>query len=95
MTFYSESPSDKNNITIKGLNEEQIQSIKDLFQKQNWLLDIEIAQTHEKTSTKCAEYFIPPSKDKERCPYCFCQPCITSEDNHQAWWCTNIEHASC
>lgn len=29
---------------------------------------------------------IAPREGRDRCPHCFCQPCVIDEDNRQMWW---------
>lgn len=31
-------------------------------------------------------YVIEQNPEREECPYCYCRPCITSEENRQFWW---------
>ena len=85
------SDSVKNDIIIKGLNLEQTHAIKTLFEQKKWSLDIGVVDENDGISTKCADYFIPPTQDKTRCPFCFCQPCITDNDNRQLWWCDSAK----
>ncbi|CAC5410849.1 unnamed protein product [Mytilus coruscus] len=32
------------------------------------------------------QFLIEQDQECEECPFCFCKPCITSENNRQMWW---------
>ena len=79
-------------ITIKDINHFQYNAIKKLFDENNWDLDTmikkdvkEISNT-EQNQLKDTQFHIPPNTEKQKCPYCFCQPCIIDENNRQEWW---------
>ena len=84
----------KNNIMIKGIDEQQKHAIEKLFREQKWSLDMEVMDNIEDSSNEFENYFIPPCDGKSKCPFCFCQPCITNIENRQAWWSLNNGYPS-
>jgi hypothetical protein len=36
-------------------------------------------------------FVIEQDQSQNECPYCFCKPCITNEQNSQLWWHANTE----
>ena len=72
-------------IIIKNLNKDQIKDIRQFIQTKKWNIDVRYIE--EKT-TICGDtkYHIAPIETESKCPYCFCQPCITHELNRQLWW---------
>ena len=71
---------------VSDLNSEQLNAIKDLFQSKNWSLKVE-TKTADKTVEQLEKpYYIPPDNEKDKCPFCFCRPCVTDESNRQLWW---------
>jgi hypothetical protein len=36
-------------------------------------------------------FVIKQDQSQDECPYCFCKPCFTNEQNRQLWWHANIE----
>ena len=79
------------NIVIKRIKSEQIEAIEKLFQENNWNLELSISNeginSYEcETDVAKSEYVILPIEKETRCPHCFCQPCITNDQNRQQWW---------
>ena len=76
-------------LTIR-VTEEQRELISAMWAHNDWELDVVADQTgtHEPMPDVIEHvgYPIPPDNDQEECPYCFCRPCVTSEDNRQGWW---------
>jgi hypothetical protein len=65
------------------------------------LLFLKMAGTHRTTvhkqklwtDTEDENYgfVIEQDQSQDECPYCFCKPCITNEQNIQLWWHADIE----
>ena len=77
----------------------QYDAVSQLFQQSQW--DLEEARVPSNSldisgsegvdmaadsTSQCPEYSIPPVNGQQRCPFCFCCPCITDESNRQFWW---------
>ena len=80
---------EKYNLVIKNINYVQEKHINELFKKHGWEFLSEKQSQEAQIAQKQAEnivFRIAPIEGRERCPYCFCQPCITDESNRQQWW---------
>ncbi|CAC5418266.1 unnamed protein product [Mytilus coruscus] len=40
------------------------------------------------------QFRIEQDQECEECPFCFCKPCITSENNRQMWWENLLKHST-
>ena len=77
----------KRDIILKNINEEQIQKITDFISQNAWDIQIKpVTKKADKYVCEDTKFFIAPIESEKKCPYCFCQPCITSETNRQQWW---------
>ena len=80
-------PEQKHDVLIKNITDMQENAIKQLFKARGWTLCIQKSKTVEKYALRDTPAFrISPVLSRDRCPHCFCQPCVTDETNRQQWW---------
>ena len=77
---------------IKNLDSYQIKCIENLFREKKWIFESEkYDENADKEVYECANthFKIEPIDGETKCIYCFCQPCVTNEQNRQQWWGTD------
>ena len=75
-------------VTLR-LTQEQLDTIQALYNHNNW--ELEVVRDEDRADEAEAvdlPHIVHFQQDPEadRCPHCFCAPCITSEDFRQEWW---------
>ena len=83
-----------------NLSQDQIKAIKQLFTEKQWKYE-EVSYckkeqvVDEYDPDNCEPGFtIDKNENKDECPFCFCSPCVTSDDNRQSWWLHNSKPAN-
>ena len=83
-------------LTSYRLTHEQKHAIKELFTAKGWKYE-EITIASENIS-ECNDfdpdkfepgYVVKKDECAVECPFCYCSPCVTHENNRQAWWLHN------
>ena len=84
------------NFLCLKVNQEQKNSIKQLFQENDWSYDEMILEplpegsdhgdSRSNDGDDIPGYIIEQTINTAECPHCLCKPCITSEQNKQLWW---------
>ena len=64
---------------------EQRDSIVELFDQNEWPIE-ENSQNDVPMDVDPDRFRIPHDDQCDECMYCYCKPCITSENNRQMWW---------
>ena len=92
----SDSEEQTTTATKQGLlsidvTDEQREAIQELFEKNHWEwpeVSRDRDEEYDPDNVKPG-HIIPQDKEREECPHCLCQPCITDESNRQFYWPAN------
>ena len=91
------------------LSANQIEAVKQLFEKNDWDLkisdsslditavnnDICTDKSKRKDMKRLGEIFNQETnEDEDKCVFCLCSPCVTDERNRQSWWPAEISEPS-
>lgn len=82
-------------VTVE-LSSDELDRLEAFFQQSDVDFDISVdtdsaGSTSYSQISECAAnpdppFYIPALEGRERCPFCFAQPCVTHEDFRQGWW---------
>ena len=85
-------PNDATSVLSLQVTEEQREAIYHFFAYNDWDFREVATNNNETPSNENSEiesngnFIIQQSQEADECPYCFCRPCITHEQNRQMWW---------
>jgi len=90
----SSSETTQSSVLSLEVTQEQRDAIYHFFAYNNWDFKEVISKENEVNHSENSEngdddhgnYFIEQEQEAPECPYCFCRPCITDEQNRQLWW---------
>lgn len=81
--------AEKHSITLK-IDRDQELAIRNLFEANGWDFENESKIDDDHTvNNHTNRIIILPENERIKCPFCFCQPCVTDEKFRQLWWSDN------